>query len=63
MPQGAVNVVIVIGYGFLQQRFRNTRFIFFQLSLLPIIGCSALLWKLPFNNIPGRFFAVTWFTT
>lgn len=63
MPQGAVNVTIVIGYGFLQQRFRNTRFLFFQLSLIPIIACSAMLWKLPVDNLSGRFFAVTWFTT
>lgn len=63
LPQGATNVVIVNLYGYLQQRYRNTRALFYTISILPIIMCSSLLWKLPSTQLAGRFFAITWFPT
>lgn len=63
LPQGATNVIIVNLYGYLQQRYRNTRALFYTLSIVPIIMCSTLLWKLPSTQLAGRFFAVTWFPT
>lgn len=63
VPGGAANVVIVNLYGYLQQRHRNTRALFYTISIAPIVMCAALLWKLPASNNAGRFFAITWFPT
>lgn len=63
MPQGAVNIAAVYGYGYLQQKFKNIRSLCYTASIVPIIVCSALLWKLPDENHAGRLAAVTLFTT
>lgn len=63
VPGGAANVLIVNLYGYLQQRYRNTRSLFYTIAIVPIVACAALLWQLPASNNAGRFFAVTWFPT
>ncbi|KAM0752784.1 MFS general substrate transporter [Meredithblackwellia eburnea MCA 4105] len=54
MPGGATNMVWMIGMGFLQQRYRNIRCFSYIATILPVMACSVLMWKLPAKNYHGK---------
>jgi ACS family allantoate permease-like MFS transporter len=54
LPQGACGAVWVIGLGYAQERWRNTRAIAYTITIVPVIVLSALLWRLPDDDLAGR---------